>query len=246
MLHGYTGDRNEMPVGRTGERMFQRTARLFAAAGLATLRFDFVNSGQSDGRWEETTFSGQASDVRAVLDHLARLPDVDHRRVALLGFSQGGLVALRTGVQDQRVGTLVLWNPVLDPDRTYSRILGAGTLQDGYDRFRTNRRDSLVGASRLKPAFMYEVKTTHPIADGASFRGPILVVGARGDEIAGPVDLLAGLLAQERTPRPTQIAIVGGGHRFGTGSGPAVLDQVIDCSARFLAATLAGSGAPGE
>lgn len=51
MLHGYTGARNE------NGGMFRRTAHAFAEYGIATLRIDFIGSGQSDGKWADTLFS---------------------------------------------------------------------------------------------------------------------------------------------------------------------------------------------
>ena len=234
VLHGYEGNRNETVVAQTGERMFERTARLFAEKGLATLRFDFINSGQSPGRWQDTTFSGQADDVHVVLDHVARMGEIDQRHIGLLGYSQGGLVALKAAAREQRVGAVTLWNPVLDPERTYGHILSASALQRGYDQFRTHDLKRLVAGTRLLPSFMYEVKTTYPLVDGQSFAGPVLVVGGRRDAVAGPVDELAALLARAREGRRTDVIMVDGDHGFNRASTPIVLDQAIGCSAQFF------------
>jgi dienelactone hydrolase len=235
ILHGYTGDRNETPVNQTRERMFQRTGRLLGEMGLATLRFDFINSGASAGRWQDTTFSGQALDVGAVLDYVGHDAEVDQQRIGLLGYSQGGLVALKVVARERRVGAVVLWNPVLDPERTYGQLLTPVTVQHGYDMYRDHNLTRIVDASRLEPAFMFEVKTTYPIADGASFAGPMLVVGGRRDNVAGPVDELAGLLARVRGGRRTEIIMVDGDHGFDDARTPVFLDQAIGCSGQFFA-----------
>lgn len=84
ILHGFTGQRQELPVNNTKETMFSRTARLLAENGYASLRIDFRGSGESEGQWADTTFSGQISDARAALNYLAGLPQVGHS-----GFKSG-------------------------------------------------------------------------------------------------------------------------------------------------------------
>jgi dienelactone hydrolase len=235
ILHGYTGDRNETAVGGTPERMFQRVARVLGEKGLATLRFDFINSGHSSGQWRNTTFSGQADDVAAVLDFMTRDPRVDQRRIGLLGYSQGGLVALKVAARQPGIGAVVLWNPVLDPERTYDQLLGARTVQLGYDMYRVNDVGRVVSGSALLPAFMYEVKTTYPIADSLEYPGPILVVGGRRDSIVGPVDAYGALLARIRGARRTAVVMVNGDHGFDHAGSPVNLDEAIGYSAGFFA-----------
>lgn len=63
LLHTFTGMRDELPVAATGEGAFARTARALKKAGYASLRIDFLGSGDSDGAWEDTTISGQIADA---------------------------------------------------------------------------------------------------------------------------------------------------------------------------------------
>jgi dienelactone hydrolase len=239
ILHGYTGDRNETAVGGTRERMFQRTARMLGENGLATLRFDFINSGQSTGQWRNTTFSGQAADVAAVIDFVMREPAIDGTRIGLLGYSQGGLVALKAAAAQRGIRAVVLWNPVLDPERTYDQLLGARTIQLGYDMYRMNDLRRVVSSSALLPAFMYEVKTTYPIVDGLDYQGPILIVGGRRDAVVGPVDAYGELLVRVRGDLMTRVAMVNGDHGFDHARSPANLDEAIGYTAGFFTTVFA-------
>jgi uncharacterized protein len=234
ILHGYTGNRNETPVGATRERMFQRTARIFGEMGLASLRFDFINSGESTGQWRDTTFSGQEQDVAAMLGFVSREASIDPQRIGLLGYSQGGLVALKTVAKERGVGAVALWNPVLDPERTYDHLLTPQTVQRGYDMYRLHEMARPVAGSALLPGFMYEVKTTYPLVDGVKFSGPILIVGGRRDTVAGPVDALGAMLTRLRGTRSTNVVMVDGDHGFDHTATPAILDEAISASGRFF------------
>ena len=63
------------------------------AAGLALARFDFRGSGESTGLHRDATIETRVADLEAVLDHLAKRPQLDGR-FGLLGSSLGGYVAL--------------------------------------------------------------------------------------------------------------------------------------------------------
>jgi len=71
-----------------------------AAAGIATLRFNFRGVGRSEGRHGGGT--AEVDDVRAALDALAeRAPGA---RLALAGYSFGAAVAVRAALADPRAG----------------------------------------------------------------------------------------------------------------------------------------------
>jgi hypothetical protein len=61
------------------------------------VRYDKRGVGQSGGRDESATLQDYADDVRAVVEFLRKRKDVDPKRVAVAGHSEGGLVALQAG-----------------------------------------------------------------------------------------------------------------------------------------------------
>ncbi|MBZ0277232.1 MAG: alpha/beta fold hydrolase, partial [Anaerolineae bacterium] len=115
MFHGFTGQRQELPIINTEESMYSRTARVLAEQGYASLRIDFRGSGESDGAWEDTTFSSQISDALVALDYASGLDNIDPERIALLGLSQGGLVSATIAGRDSRVKSVILWSAVATP-----------------------------------------------------------------------------------------------------------------------------------
>jgi len=132
LLHGFANVRDELPVAGTDEAMYQRAARRFGAAGVASLRIDFRGSGDSEGAWQDTTFTGQISDTLAALDYLATQPAIDVQRMGVLGFSQGGLVAAEAAARDARICTIVLWSSVANAPDAYKHILSAESVTAGY------------------------------------------------------------------------------------------------------------------
>src|SRR5215831_11612603 len=60
-FHGFTGDRME------SHWIFVKCARALARHGIASLRFDFYGSGESDGEFSEVTLPGEVSDAETAV-----------------------------------------------------------------------------------------------------------------------------------------------------------------------------------
>jgi pimeloyl-ACP methyl ester carboxylesterase len=71
-----------------------QVAGRLADAGFFVVRYDKRGVGQSGGRIESTSIEAYAQDARAVVDWVRRRRDVDRDRIALVGHSEGGAVAL--------------------------------------------------------------------------------------------------------------------------------------------------------
>lgn len=189
LLHGFTGSRDELPIEGTEEGVFARTARLLAEAGYASLRIDFRGSGESEMAWADTTFSGQIADAVAAVDWLGNEAAVDGSRVAVLGWSQGGLVASHVGRQRPDIDTLVLWAPVVHPLHTFEALLGAETLASALAAEPETEITATLpwGAETvLKAKFYQEMAATSPIAAVASYAGPVKVIVGSNDTIVSP------------------------------------------------------------
>lgn len=224
MLHGFRGARNE------NGGMFRRAAHMMADLGIASLRIDFIGSGQSDGDWADTRFSHQARDaVRAV----AALSDAfGGRPVSVLGYSQGGLVSLRTAAAEDPFDRIAIWAPALDPIATYAIIFGEDTIWLGAELHGVGETD-LVPDTRLRPGYFAELAAADPIAEAAQSEAPMLVVMGRRDPLVRDGVALAQALADARAGE-TQILDVNAGHDFGALREPPLLAHVVGCTARFL------------
>jgi hypothetical protein len=65
----------------------------FARLGIAALVYDKRGSGASTGDWKTSSYDDLANDAIAGIDLLASRPEIDSKRVGLLGHSEGGIIA---------------------------------------------------------------------------------------------------------------------------------------------------------
>lgn len=98
-------DRDETVAGIP---IFGQIASALADAGFVVVRYDKRGVGQSGGRAETTTLADYAEDAMAAVKFLRNRPDVDRRRIALLGYGEGGTVATYAASRDGDVAALVL------------------------------------------------------------------------------------------------------------------------------------------
>jgi uncharacterized protein len=83
-------------------------AGALADAGFIVLRYDKRGIGQSGGRPETASFADLSEDQRAAVRFLAARKDVDQKRIAVAGHSEGGLVSLLAATKEKRIVALVL------------------------------------------------------------------------------------------------------------------------------------------
>ena len=98
-------DRDETVAGIP---VFGQLAGALADAGFLVLRYDKRGVGQSGGRVESAGLPEFAEDLRAAVKFISERKDADPKRIAVLGHSEGGSVALLAAAKDSRVANVVL------------------------------------------------------------------------------------------------------------------------------------------
>lgn len=98
-------DRDETVAGIP---IFSQLAGALAERGFMVLRYDKRGVGQSGGRTETATLQDYADDLVAIVKWLAKRDDVDNRRIAVAGHSEGGAVAMLAARREKKIGSLVL------------------------------------------------------------------------------------------------------------------------------------------
>ena len=91
-----------------GIAIFAQLAGALADQGFVVLRYDKRGVGQSGGRIESATLQDYADDAMAAVKWLAKRKDVDPRRIAVAGHSEGGWVALLAAAKEKKIGSVVL------------------------------------------------------------------------------------------------------------------------------------------
>jgi pimeloyl-ACP methyl ester carboxylesterase len=190
-----------------------------AAAGLGAtaLRFDFRGRGSSDGEAHDLTVSHEVEDMTAAIAHLR---DLGHERIALVGSSLGGTVALLTAAADNDIAGLVtIAAPASLPKRPLKAWGGSG---------RTNDHDlvEVAPGERIHRRFFADAACHDPVAAATSIRCPWLIIHGDLDSVVPPTD--AALLAS-RAADSILVRRATAGHRFAeTAERSWLVDQVAD------------------
>ncbi len=222
LFHGFTGSRMEARF------LFVSFSRLLARQGIASARFDFMGSGESDGEFQDVTLSGEIADAGAVLDWLARVPGVDPRRLLLLGLSAGGTVAgclagdaavadAGAGGRGIQLRGLVLWSAAGEiseriRERAEALRERAASQGQGGPGGAAHRDPLDYGGLRIGQNYLADAFEVRVLERSAAYPGPVLVAFGTSDQVVAPqVSLRYGELYG---PRASLLPIQGAGHVF--------------------------------
>ena len=101
-------DRDEALPGVEGYRPFRQFADSLGRRGIAVLRMDDRGYGESTGKHKGATSADFADDIRAGLAYLRTRPEIDAKRLGLLGHSEGGLIAPLVALHEPALRGIVL------------------------------------------------------------------------------------------------------------------------------------------
>jgi pimeloyl-ACP methyl ester carboxylesterase len=230
MLHGFGSSRDE--VGS----LYKRTATALAMKGIASLRIDFLGFGESAGDSGDITVNGQLDQAKDAFAFLATYPDVDPKRLGVLGFSLGGGVAtLLASDRPSDVKSLVTWSSVGDFEQDFRTVLG----DKAFDRA---KEDGIVGLDlgwrtiALKQAF-FDSLNKRKIDDAvANFPGAYLTITGAKDFSAAYSERFVGLA---KNPTKEVMMIPEGDHIFKSlEKDQSMAQSVIDKTADWFSKTL--------
>jgi pimeloyl-ACP methyl ester carboxylesterase len=155
-------------LGATHDMMLPQYEQHFAAAGIATLAFDYRYTGASEGQpRQHVSMSEQCADVNAALDFARSLAGVDPTRVGLWGTSLGAMNVVRVASGRSDIGAAVVQCPI---------VHGPGAA----------RRIRLLDSLRCTPAILADVlrrstgrgRAYVPIVGAPGTRAMVTVAGA--------------------------------------------------------------------
>jgi alpha/beta superfamily hydrolase len=101
-------DRDERLSVVRGYGLFRQIADTLSRRGMAVLRLDDRGTGESGGRFAGSTSADFSEDVEDALAWLRRQPGIDTTRLALLGHSEGAMIAPMVAAREPSIAALVL------------------------------------------------------------------------------------------------------------------------------------------
>jgi dienelactone hydrolase len=136
-------DRDEQSPALPGYRPFRELADTLGRRGVAVLRLDDRGVGESDTGPATVTSADFAGDIRAALAYLRARPEIDTTRMALVGHSEGGVIAPLVAESESSVRALVLMAAPASPGRAIVRSQ-QHYLVDTVAKLSGARRDSVL------------------------------------------------------------------------------------------------------
>ena len=170
--HGFGGSK-EGPL-------FELIADSLQAHGIASLRFDFNGHGASEGEFVDMTVPNEIEDAMKVIEYVRDLRYVS--KVALVGHSQGGVVASMTAgkLEPGDIAAVALMAPaaVLRDDAIRGSTMGANYNPLDPPEFVELWGGKRLGRNYIKTAFSLPIYET-----AANYQGPALIVHGTGDRV---------------------------------------------------------------
>jgi dienelactone hydrolase len=224
LVHGSGPEDQDETIGPN--RPFKDLAWGLASRGIAVLRYDkrTLRYG-SRLRLDSGTFTVRdetVDDARAAVALAAAQPEIDRRRIFVLGHSLGGTLAPRIAQGDPRVAGLVLMgggarplSKVLVEQVRYVASLGPGGATAGDAQIRAAERAvreiedpaltpttmiDLLGTS-IAGSYFLDLRAYHPAAAAAELGIPILVLQAARDYQVTMADFEEWKAALAHSPR---------------------------------------------
>ena len=167
MLHGFTGSKLEP------HRFFLKISRELEALGVASFRFDFLGSGESDGHFEEMTVLKELAQANTILDYVKSHPAIDENRITVLGFSMGGLVAsLLAGDRAEEIEKLILLAPA-------GNMAEKAEVMERNALYIESKNLFDIGGNLISSDFIKELRTIEVWKRAAEFANPVLLIQDR-------------------------------------------------------------------
>jgi dienelactone hydrolase len=183
-----------------------------AKEGYLAIAADYQR--RSGARWHESLFPWRdPADPRRVMDRVRAHPDVDARRIGLLGFSQGGVFSLLIAAYDGGAAAVVAYYPVTDFEN-WLRAEGSALGRRLVFRFIRIGFRRASGA-RSEAELQALLRRASPLQQVSSLKAPVLLIHGDRDGSASIEESrrLAKRLAELK--RPVKLLVIpDAGHVF--------------------------------
>jgi pimeloyl-ACP methyl ester carboxylesterase len=195
-------------------------SRELAGRGLLALRFDFACAGKS-GKFEEITYSGEVEDLQAAF---AFMHDRQAGKMAILGSSMGGTVALLFAAQHTGVATVVTIAAPVHPERFASRLLMPAEVREWRETGYT-----VYHGLRINVSLLDDLEKINVPEAAKNIDCPVLILHGDQDDVV-PVEEAHELYGY--LPGSKRLSLLkGADHRL---SDPASMNQAISEAMAWL------------
>lgn len=232
MLHGTGSNRDEAGNG------YKMVAPVLAEKyGIATVRIDFMGSGDSTADYTGYTFESAVSDAVAAANYAKTLEQIDGEHIGVMGWSQGGTDALLCAARAADVFTsVVTWAGAPDLSGMLTDELYEQAKANGYFVMDFDWREPL----NVSLQWCEDVKNTDVLGEfEAGYTGPVLAIAGKEDTAVDP-EWSNKIVAASKNPASKTCFIEGMDHTFNVFAEEDLhsLYQAVDETGKFFSETL--------
>ncbi|KRO04709.1 hypothetical protein IV54_GL000884 [Levilactobacillus paucivorans] len=218
MCHGTGTNKDE-----AGQGYVMMAAKL-AAAGFASLRFDFIGNGESNVSYENYSFTSAVNDTLDVTNFLRQQTTISDQ-IGIMGWSQGGTIAMlaagRTVYQ-----AVLLWSGALD----MSGLIPPEAYQQNTYQLDLGFRSPLT----IGHQWMTDVQQTNVATTFHQNQAPVYAIAGGQDPIVPPTTPQK-ICAQSSNLASQFTVIPAGDHLFNLLSGDdTIFTRLITISVAWL------------
>jgi putative redox protein len=154
-------------------------SQALAQRDMLALRFDFAGVGESTGSYENVTYSGEVEDLQATFSFM----QARHTgKIAILGSSMGGTVALLFAARNPTVAAVVTLAAPLHPERFLSRLSTPAELRLWRDQGFT-----LYHGQRINVSLLDDLESMNVPDAARKISCPVLILHGDDDDVV-PVE----------------------------------------------------------
>ena len=205
LLHGTASNKDEAGNG------YVELSNALAKSGIASIRFDFAGSGDSSQDYIDYSVISATKDTLSVIDYIYENKDkFDVKKIGLLGWSQGGYIALLTaGLIPNEINSLVTWAGTTDmsnsvSDEQYDEAREHGYFIREYDW----REDTKVSLD-----WILQMRSINLLDAFKDYSGPVLALHGTEDTVV-PIAEAEKIVAANGNEKSKFISVEGADHTF--------------------------------
>lgn len=176
MCHGTGSNKDEAGNG------YKMYAPKLAEAGIGSIRFDFIGTGDSTVDYSKYNFETAISDVNTVIEYGKTLNGVNAEKIGIMGWSQGGSIALLAAGQNSDIKSVVTWAGATDLSGLITEEGYEEAKANGFSIMKFDWRDDL----NLGLQWYEDVKSTDILAEFSKSPAATLAINGGNDDVVLP------------------------------------------------------------
>lgn len=176
MLHGTGSNKNEAGGG------YDMLAPVLAKAGVASIRIDFIGNGESTEDYKNYNFTSAVADANTAYEYMSKMPEINKDKIGVMGWSQGGTIALLAAGQNPAFQSVLTWAGEPDLSDMLPKEAYETAKKDGFYTMKFEWRTPLnVGLQWFE-----EVEKTDVLKVFSVSKAPVLAINGTDDTAVAP------------------------------------------------------------